>query len=180
MNQLELQVSEVGYALAQMDMVSVRALHLVVQTVRQAGGVVYTCGNGGSHSTASHFANDLLKVVNVRAVCLGDMVPAMLAFGNDEGWENMYAEMVGRLLRPGDGVVGFTCSGESENVLRALKVAKVRKNLVVGLTGHSLGSRIGKMGLDVLVRVPEVDDMRVQEDVHLIVCHAVVRMYDAA
>lgn len=178
MSKMDLQLSDVSYALAQMDMAEVEAFERVIATVRLEKGVVYTLGNGGSHSTASHFANDLLKLVNVRAVCLGDMVPSILAMGNDEGWEEMYAELLKRLLRPSDGVVGFSCGGESENVLRALKLAVARKNLAAALTGCSRASRINRLGLDALVHVPEIEDIRVQEDVHLIVCHAVTRKYE--
>lgn len=177
MSQMDLQISEVGFALVQLDMLEVEALERVVSRVRDGSGTIYTCGNGGSHATASHFANDLVKIVGVRAVCLGDQVPLTMAIGNDEGWHQMYSNLLKRVLKPGDGVIGFSCSGESGNVMNALSTAVMRKIVCAGLTGHSYESAINKLGLDALVHVPEIEDIRVQEDVHLIVCHAVTRMY---
>jgi D-sedoheptulose 7-phosphate isomerase len=178
MSQMDLHVSDVSYALAQLDMREVDALERVIASVRMdRSATIYTCGNGGSHATASHFANDLVKMVGVRAVCLGDQVPLVTAMGNDDAWGEMYAGILKRVLREKDGVIGFSCSGESPNVLRALEVGVRRKNLCAALTGCSYESAINKLGLDALVHVPEVEDIRVQEDVHLIVCHAVTRMY---
>lgn len=145
----------------------------VLLNVRRNNGTVYTFGNGGSHSTASHFANDLLKVCGVRAVCLGDMVSVSLAFGNDEGWNEMYANMLLRLLKRGDVVVGFTCSGQSENVVSALYAAVKLGVSVVVLTGESRVSPIHELSGYRIVHVAS-PDVRVVEDVHLQVCHAAV------
>lgn len=177
MSQMDLHLSEVSFALAQMNMEEVDALERVIATVRMKHGTLYTFGNGGSHATASHFANDLVKMVGVRAVCLGDQMPLASAMGNDEGWHNMYAELLKRVLKPEDGVIGFTCSGKSENILNALTAGVMRRVPSAALTGGSRASPINKLGLDALVHVPEIEDIRVQEDVHLIVCHAVTRMY---
>lgn len=177
MSQMDLHFADVGYAIAQLDMDELEKLSAVVDRVRQSSGVIYTCGNGGSHATASHFANDLVKMVGVRAVCLGDLVPLATAMGNDTGWHMMYAGSLRLMLEKDDGVIGFSCSGESDNVIYALNEAVARRVACAALTGNSYESRINKLGLDAVVHVPDVEDIRVQEDVHLAVCHAVTRMY---
>lgn len=177
MSNMDVHLSDVSYVLAQMNMLELDELERMVSVVRERGGVLYLFGNGGSHATASHFANDLTKMVKVRAVCLGDLVPLMTAVGNDDAWERMYAGMLAGFLRPEDGVIGISCSGESKNVLNGLLLARGRRVLCAALTGSSTESSINRLGLDALVHTPELEDIRVQEDVHLIVCHAVTRMY---
>lgn len=175
MNIIRKHLSEVSEGMTLLDIGQVEAAVRAFRSIRQVGGTVYLMGNGGSHSTAGHFANDLMKMGRVRAVCLGDMAASMLAYGNDNGWENMYLDQLGGMLEDWrDGVVGITCSGESVNVVRALGLAVARNVITIGLTGSALDSGINKMGLDVLIHAP-YPDIRVQEDVHLMVCHAIVR-----
>lgn len=166
--------SEVSEVMTLYDNEEIQQAINALQIVKKARGTIYLFGNGGSHATASHFANDLVKMARIRAVCVGDMATAMLAYGNDNGWERMFSDPLGQMLKPGDGVIGISCGGESENVLRALELA-VRKNaLAIGLTGNSLQSRINGLGLNALVHA-NYPDIRVQEDFHLMVCHAIVR-----
>lgn len=166
---------EVEDAMYQVKLDDIQKLTSVLQVVKKSDGVVYTFGNGGSHATALHFTNDLMKIVKLRSVCVGEISAAMLAFGNDEGWDDMFAAPLMRMLKPGDGVVAFTCSGNSRNVIEGLKVAEAHGHLAAGLTGNSIESEINGLNLDALVHVP-AKDIRVQEDVHLMICHAVVRM----
>lgn len=149
-----------------------------LKRVKRDGGTVYLCGNGGSHSTASHFANDLSKMGRVKAVCLGDAVPTMLAYGNDEGWENMYASALTGRLHPDDLVIGISCSGNSVNVVNALWEAELAGVRSIGLTGPDQNCKMCKREVSIVVRAM-AEDIRVQEDIHLIVCHAVVREMNA-
>lgn len=166
--------AEVSEGMSLVDMDDIYRVVTVLQVVKRTGGRVWLCGNGGSHSTAGHFANDLLKMAHISAVCLGDMSASMLAYGNDNGWENMFVDPLEKMCKQGDGVVGISCSGNSENVLRAMKWAQDNGILTVGLTGLSSASKMDELRPDALVHVP-VPDIRVQEDVHLMICHAVVR-----
>ncbi len=174
MTPINLHLSQVSEAMTLLDQDEVQHVVNILRVIREARGTVYLFGNGGSHSTTSHFANDLLKMVHVKAVCIGDMTPVTLAYGNDTNWENMFRMPLYELLNPNDGVLGISCSGNSENVLNALAHGKVKNNLTIGLTGQADDSKINKLGLDALVHV-RATDIRVQEDIHLMVCHAVVR-----
>lgn len=90
---------------------------------------VYIFGNGGSASTASHFANDLSKDrFKVRSklfkvVCLNDSIPWITALANDEGYENVFSGQLNNLVEPGDVVIAISSSGNSSNIIKALKLA---------------------------------------------------------
>lgn len=150
----------------------------LIKRAKAQNAMIYIVGNGGSAATASHFANDLLKVGGVRAFSLPDMIPTLLAYGNDEGWENMFSHALKRLLLPQDVVIGISCSGFSSNVVNAVELAKTInlpsiKTLV--MTGNTWDTPLTKLNPDVTIHVPFAD-IRVQEDCHLVVCHAIVGM----
>ena len=148
----------------------------ILTQARVKKSAVYIVGNGGSAATASHFANDLVKVCGIRAFSLPDMVSSVTAFGNDHNWSEMYWRLLKRLLLPFDVVVGISCSGNSPNVVEALAFVKEYKMpglKTIGLIGADLACGIAHVGPDVLVSVPFMD-IRVQEDCHMIICHAIV------
>lgn len=175
MNAIQQHLSSVTKAIEYLNQSAVEKFVQVLKIVRLNQGTVYLFGNGGSHSTASHFANDLMKIGKVKAVCVGNMESAVFAYGNDQGWESMYSAPLEKLLGINDGVVGISCSGESANVLNALRLAISKGNLAMGLTGDSRVSSINRIRrMNALVHVP-AGDIRVQEDVHLMICHAIVR-----
>ena len=62
----------------------------LLRSTRARGGTIFVAGNGGSAATASHFANDLVKMGGVRAISLPDATPTILAYGNDNGWGFMF------------------------------------------------------------------------------------------
>jgi D-sedoheptulose 7-phosphate isomerase len=149
----------------------------VLKVVKKNKGTVYLFGNGGSHATAGHFANDLMKMCRIKAVCVGDMAAAMTAWGNDTGWENMYFGPLSEMVVWNDALIGISCSGNSANVVKALGGGINTWNVLAGaLTGISNDNQISKMGLDAVIHTHGVTDIRVQEDIHMMVCHAVVRM----
>jgi len=137
---------------------------------------VYIIGNGGSAATASHLANDLLKMARVRAFALPDFAPTITAYGNDEGWEkSMYASPLRRLLKSEDVLVCISCSGNSMNIVESIRLAKEHalpylKTIL--LTGADVNSVAVKLQPDVVIYVP-FKDIRVQEDCHLVICHAI-------
>lgn len=137
---------------------------------------VYVLGNGGSAALASHCACDLSKgtVVNgnrrFRVLALTDNVPLMTAWANDASYEEVFAEQLATFLAKNDIVLAISGSGNSPNVLKALKVAKAAGAFTIGLTGFQ-GGRMKPL-CDLCVIVPS-DNMQIIEDLHVGVNHAI-------
>lgn len=146
----------------------------VLRAGRDAGAMVWIVGNGGSAATASHLANDLVKACGVRAIALADQTPTVLAYGNDEGWDGMFGRLVARLSNPEDVLVAISTSGASPNVVEMVR-AMGRIHPTIALTGPDRNSNVLGMIAGVVIRARH-GNIRVQEDVHMAVCHAIVSM----
>lgn len=142
----------------------------ILREVKDCGGTVWVVGNGGSAATAEHFAGDLVKVGGVRSVAVPSLSPAVIAYGNDEGWEKMYAAPLEKMKKNYDALVAISCSGDSPNVVCAARL--FHHNMLIILTGSRYDSLLAGMDADskIFVRDP---DIRVQEDAHLAICHSI-------
>jgi D-sedoheptulose 7-phosphate isomerase len=139
---------------------------------------VFILGNGGSATTASHFACDLGKGVlgadghRFKVLSLTDSVSLLTAWANDTEYAGVFAEQLENLVEPGDVVVGISGSGSSANVLRAVELARARGAVTIGLTGFTGGQL--KSLCDVCIVVPS-NRMDHIENVHLalqhLICH---------
>ena len=145
-----------------------------------AGGKVLTCGNGGSAADAQHLAAELvgrfegtLMSLPCIALCVDPAVTTSLA--NDFGYENVFAQQVTALGRPGDLLIGFSTSGTSANVLNAAREAHRLGMKVVGCTG--CGAEAGSLGelADVTVSCASCETPRIQE-AHGFAVHAVCEL----
>jgi len=175
MNVILKHLRQVEEGMSLLDQNEVTEVLRLLRACRSLGGTAYIFGNGGSAATSSHFANDLVKMGRLRAHCLSDQVPVMTAYGNDEGWGNMYANMLRKYFNPEkDVAVGISCSGSSENVIWALKDVIESGGSAAGLTGIDNDSGIHLVG-DIRLVHARVPDIRVQEDIHSMVCHALAR-----
>jgi D-sedoheptulose 7-phosphate isomerase len=138
-------------------------------------GTVYVFGNGGSAALASHFACDLAKGTlngssqRFRVLALTDNVPLMTAWANDSSYEDVFAEQLANFAGPGDVAFAISASGNSPNVIKALRVAKESGCITVGLTGFS-GGRMRAL-CDACIIVP-CDNMQIIEDLQLCVAHS--------
>nr|WP_197946703.1 SIS domain-containing protein [Phytohabitans suffuscus] len=124
----------------------------------------------GSASTASHFVTDFNKGIGAgfRLVCLNDNVPTVLAVANDIGYDQVFVHQLHSLLDPTDLVVAISGSGNSPNVLEAVRYASSRGVETVALVGFD-GGRLRDLA-DHCIHVP-VPDMQKVEDVHLAMNH---------
>jgi D-sedoheptulose 7-phosphate isomerase len=119
------------------------------------GGTLYTAGNGGSASTATHLAADLTKITAIpgkprfRAMSLVDNIPLVSALTNDEGWENIYTAQLQTFFRPGDAVLALSVHGGSgsdragqwsQNLVKALDFANRHGGASIGLSGFDGGA----------------------------------------
>lgn len=141
----------------------------------QADQMVYLFGNGGSAALASHFACDLGKgTVNrsgkrFRVLALTDNIPLMTAWANDSKYEDIFAEQLTNLVRPDNVAFAISGSGNSLNVLRALRVAREAGATTVGLTGFQGGKM--KQLCNVCMVVPS-ENMQIIEDLHMCAAHS--------
>jgi D-sedoheptulose 7-phosphate isomerase len=141
----------------------------------ERGGTVFVAGNGGSAATASHFACDLAKGVQTKGVTpfrvapLTDNVPLLTAWANDASFEQVFAQQLASLIRPGDILVAISASGSSPNILAAARLASQRGAEVIALTGASGGKLRLLANLTVRVPSPTIEQV---EDAHLMIAHS--------
>jgi D-sedoheptulose 7-phosphate isomerase len=138
---------------------------------------VFTLGNGGSASTASHMAADIGKntigpnMRRFRVLSLNDNAAMLTALANDLGYEHVFREQLQNLIRPGDLLIALSGSGNSANVLNAIRYAQKQCAQVAGILGFD-GGEASRL-VDVAIVVPS-DHYGVVEDVHLIINHIIV------
>jgi len=142
------------------------------------GHRIFIMGNGGSAATASHFALDLAKntimpgAPRVKAISLTDHVPLITAWSNDTHYEHIFAEQLTNMVEAGDIVIGISASGNSANVINAMKLARQTRAATIGLLGAS-GGRLKNM-VDACVLAPGQNIEQV-EDAHMILSHVITR-----
>jgi D-sedoheptulose 7-phosphate isomerase len=165
-----------------LEAVSMDKFEVMVNLILDAyenGRLIFVMGNGGNGATASHFACDMNKGVcfdlekRFKVLCLNDNVPTMLAYSNDVSYEDIFVEQIKNFIKPDDVAIGISGSGNSENVLRAIKYAKNKGAKTIGLAGFDGGKLSGLV--DVAV-VAKTSDMQKIEDTHLILTHMIMQI----
>jgi len=141
-----------------------------------AGGLLMSCGNGGSMCDAMHFAEEWTGRFRgnrrpVPAIAFSDPA-AMTCIANDFGYDEVFARQVAAHGKPGDLLVVLSTSGNSPNALRACQVARERGVKTVGLLGKGGGKLLGQVDIPILVPRATTSD-RIQE-VHIKVLHIVI------
>lgn len=152
-----------------------RAGDILVECL-MAGNKVITCGNGGSHCDAMHFAEELSGRYRdnrpaLAALCVSD--PSHITcVGNDYGFDHIFARQVEALGRPGDVLLGISTSGNSANILAAIKAARECGMRVIVLTGKDAGKMRGLADAEIVVPHFGYAD-RIQE-IHIKLIHALI------
>lgn len=188
------------YPRLQDSLPDVLAAFELLSTCYGQDGIVYICGNGGSAADAEHIVGELMKSFAIRrpltpqcqqqlegvidcknlegalrAVSLCGHPSLATAFANDVAPEMIFAQQILGYGRVGDVLWGISTSGNSHNVIQALKVARARGLKTLGLTGTSGGAM--REFCDVCIRVPEKETFKIQE-LHLPIYHALCRMLE--
>jgi D-sedoheptulose 7-phosphate isomerase len=172
-----------------------RTLALIIDCLHLArleGRNIFVMGNGGSASTASHFAADLAKytivdgVPRFKVLCLNDNVSSLSAWTNDDGWGSVFAEQMLPWQSWDDVLIGFSVHGGptlsssgqwSQNMVRAMSQAKDAGMRVIGFSGYD-GGAMNQMA-DLCLVVPAlVDELGtpVIESVHVVLHHMIVHL----
>jgi len=148
----------------------------ILDDAREQKHMIFIMGNGGSASNASHFVNGLSQGATVdhktrfRAIALTDNIPNLLAYGNDNGYENIFLEQLKNFLNDEDIVIGISGSGNSSNVIKAIEYANNHNAITIGFTGFDGG--VLKKIAQYNIHVP-CELMEMVEDIHLSLSHLI-------
>jgi D-sedoheptulose 7-phosphate isomerase len=169
-------VAGVVRLLEAIDLEAVLRVYRHLAAVRLTGRMIYLAGNGGSAATASHWGNDLGKAARradappIRVRSLVDHVPWLTALANDEGYARVFAGQLEALVEPGDVLVVFSASGNSPNLVEAVRTAAARGATTIAFLGFDGG--VLKTMVDDCVWLPTARGAYGQvEDGHHILCH---------
>ena len=140
---------------------------------------IYVIGNGGSAANASHFAQDLAKGIffekpvakTMKAISLTDNIAHITAIANDTGYQNIFSAQLNTYAQDSDVLICISGSGNSENIVEAVKAAKQKNMFVIGVTGFD-GGQLNTIS-DFVVHVP-LHEMCTVESIHSIIFHLIV------
>ncbi len=145
-----------------------------------SGHKIISCGNGGSHCDAMHFAEELTGKYReprkaIPAICISD--PSHIScVGNDYGYDHIFSRYLEALGNPGDVLLGISTSGKSANVIKAAETARQRGMKVVVLTGKDGGSLASLA--DVEIRVPHFGFADRIQEIHIKVIHILILLIE--
>jgi D-sedoheptulose 7-phosphate isomerase len=149
----------------------------------KAGRKALACGNGGSAADSQHFAAEMVgrferERPGMPAIALTTDTSALTAIANDYDYDRVFSKQVEALGNPGDVLLAISTSGNSKNVIEAIRAAQARGLVVIALTGRD-GGAMAKMlrSQDFHLNVAHPRTMRVQE-VHLLVVHCLCEVVD--
>ena len=147
---------------------SVLATARAVAGVYRGGGRLFTMGNGGSSCDAAHIAVEFQHPITagrpaLAATNLADNIAVITAVGNDVGFKHVFLRQVIAQVRAGDGLIGISTSGNSENLLGAFVAAKERGAVTIGLAGGDGGRMAAHPGIDHCLIVRSDSIHRIQE-----------------
>ena len=152
---------------------------LIAQTFKNGNNLLF-CGNGRSAADAQHFAAEFsgryyLNRPPLHAEALHTDTSFMTAVANDFSFEEVYARLIQGIGKKGDILIGMSTSGNSKNVLLALKQAKEQNITTIGFTGEK-GENM-KAHCDLMLHIPSNDTPRIQE-CHLMLGHAICELVE--
>jgi len=164
--------------LKQLDTAVIEQMIQILLKAAQQGSTIYVVGNGGSAATASHLVNDLAvgawlpDYPPFRVISLADNVPVMTAIANDFDYACLFVNQLRSLLRPGDIVIALSVSGNSPNVLEAVRFARQHGAVTIGCCGFD-GGALREL-TDICLHVPtHPGEYGPAEDVMMILDHVI-------
>jgi D-sedoheptulose 7-phosphate isomerase len=163
-------------ALSSVDLAKVEEAIAWFQNALDHQRHIFVCGNGGSASTASHFACDMIKGASFgrerrfRILALTDSLPTLTAYSNDVCYECVFEEQLKNFAEQDDLVMAISGSGNSPNVLRAIEYGNQAGCRTIALTGRD-GGKLGPLA-QLNIHVSEQHMGRIEE-AHLVICHMI-------
>ena len=166
--------AEVRKAAESVDRTSLQRAAAILTQAYRDGGMVYSCGNGGSAAIANHLVCDHCKLVRTdtelrsRIYSLSSTMEIVTAISNDLSYDDVFVYQLRALAVPGDALITISSSGDSENIVRAAAWAKENGLPVMAMTGFSGGRSAGIADVNLHVTA---DNYGVIEDVHQSLMH---------
>lgn len=154
----------------------------IVQALLE-GHKILSCGNGGSACDALHFSSEMLNRFKqerpgLPAIALTSDIPTLTAIANDYHFSDVFAKQVRAIGQPGDLLLAISTSGNSTNVVNAIKAAHDKNMGVIALTGYDGGKIPDHLQeKDIEIRVPAFDTARIQET-HILIIHCICDIVD--
>lgn len=152
-----------------------RAAQAMLHAIKDDGKIL-SCGNGGSHCDAMHFAEELTGRYRnhrpgIAAIAISD-VSHISCVGNDYGYDQVFSRYVEAVGRKGDVLLAISSSGNSANVIKAIEAAKEKGMIVVGLTGKD-GGKMAAL-VDMEIRAPHSSYADRAQEIHIKVIHSLI------
>jgi D-sedoheptulose 7-phosphate isomerase len=176
----ESYLKRLNEVLAVTDIAKIDQIISIILDAARNDKQIFVIGNGGSAATASHFACDLGKGTvskffdpsqrRIRVIPLTDSVPLLTAYGNDLEYQHIFSQQLNNLVNPGDVVIGISASGNSKNVINAIKFANTKNATTIGLLGFDGGQM--KSIVDHALLFEDNHFGRV-EDAHMVAVHII-------
>ncbi|MFT6625499.1 MAG: D-sedoheptulose 7-phosphate isomerase [Cycloclasticus sp.] len=160
------------------------AANSIVQSLLNNGKVL-TCGNGGSAGDAQHFSSEMLNRFererpSLPAIALSTDTSTLTSIANDYSFNEVFSKQIRALGQSGDILLAYTTSGNSGNILEAIRTAHDREMIIIVVTGKD-GGRLSSLSLlnenDIELRVPSNSTARIQET-HLLITHCLCDLID--
>lgn len=154
----------------------------IVQALLE-GHKILCCGNGGSACDALHFSSQMLNRYKqerpgLPVLALNSDVPTLTAIANDYHFSDIFAKQIRAMGQPGDLLLAITTSGNSTNIVNAIKAAHDKGMGVIALTGYDGGKIVDHLQeKDIEIRVPAYDTARIQET-HILIIHCICDIVD--
>lgn len=164
----------------ELDLSRIEAIINVIYDAYKKNKQIFILGNGGSASTASHFACDLgkgtlskvydSKEKRFKVMSLTDNIATITAYANDVSYDEIFSQQLKNLISEGDVVIAISGSGNSENVLKAVKIASEAKAVTIGFMGFDGGKLKNLVKCPIIVSSKHYGRI---EDIHMVLEHLI-------
>lgn len=176
MNQFRSYIIDIQRVINLLPLDKIEATVACLHEARLARRQIFVMGNGGSAATASHLGCDLGKNTysahhpRMRVHALTDSTPLITAYGNDCGYDSIFAEQLKNFVDADDVVLAISASGNSANILRAVETARAAGAFTIGWSGYDGGTLAGIVDLPLVVPCHNIEQI---EDIHMMLAHMV-------
>ncbi len=162
-----------------LDTNKIKQLSSLISKKSKSKKTIFVCGNGGSAGNANHIANDFVygvggkRGIGMNMISLSANQSVITCLANDCGYENIYSEQIKVSGKPGDLLILLSGSGNSKNIINAIKSAKKMKINTFGIFGYNGGK--SKKIVDEYIHTA-VNDMQISEDMQLVIFHMCMQL----